>query len=70
MYLYQPERGCSYLPAPQVTSDGEKLGKVTSRVGKETIKKENSVCAKEFDADFVEWVYSAANQSGVDKFKS
>ena len=69
MYLYNPNAGCGYLPAPQVTSDGEKLGKVSSNVGKEKITKEKSACGFELEASFIEWIYTASSQSGSDKFK-
>ena len=69
MYLYQPDKGCTYLPPPQTTSEGEKLGKVTTNIGKEKITKDKSACGVEFEASYVEWIYAAASQSGTDKFK-
>ncbi len=69
MYFYNSNAGCGPLPTPQVTSDGEKLGKVSSNAGKEKITKEKSPCNFEFEANLVEWIYTASSQSGTDKFK-
>ena len=69
LFLYDAGRGCIQLPAPQATAEGEKLGKVITKTGRQKLTPNIQACGKEIESDYVEWVYVAGNQSGVDKFK-
>jgi len=69
LFLYDAARGCIQLPAPQATTEGEKLGKVITKTGRQKLTPNTQACGKEIEADYVEWVYLTGNQSGVDKFK-
>lgn len=69
LFLYDPSSGCRQLPAPQATAEGAILGKVSTRVGKQKLPPSLQACGKDFEAEYVEWVYAAGPQSGIDKFK-
>lgn len=69
LFLYDPSKGCISLPAPQATAEGAVLGKISTRTGKQKLPPNLQACGKDFDAEYVEWVYSAGAQLGIDKFK-
>jgi len=69
LFLYDAGRGCISLPAPQATAQGETLGKVSTRTGRQKLPQNLQSCGKDFEAEYIEWVYLAGQQSGIDKFK-
>lgn len=65
-YLYQTGP-CRGLPPPQWTSEGAKLGKVTSKTGNAKIS--NGPCGADFEYPYLDLIYNAGSEKGVDSFK-
>lgn len=65
-YLYQTGP-CRGFPPPQWTSEGAKLGKVTSKTGNAKIS--NGPCGADFEYPYLDLIYNAGSEKGVDSFK-
>jgi hypothetical protein len=58
---------CRGLPAPQWTSEGMKLGKVSAKNG--TTKIADGPCGPDFEYPYLELIYNAGAVAGLDSFK-